>query len=421
MKEDFLHYVWKYQKYNSVQLRTHEHQKLTVYHTGIHNQDSGPDFEEARMKIGPLEWVGSVEIHIRSSDWINHQHSKDKSYETVILHVVWEHDREIFIDQRPIPTLELKKLVDPSLTADYLAHINSKGPILCATQHSSSLDMAYLSMLDKAMVQRMEAKAEQVFKILRETKNDWDETSYRILAANFGFATNKHTFSTLSRRTPFAILRKNLTRKKIESLLFGQAGFLDQQGDPYLHELSKEYDFLSKKYPLPPKLNRHEWKFGRVRPANFPTLRIAQFANLLFTHPDFFDQLIELEKTSEYIQLLNFDLSPYWNEHYDFGKKKKQIKNPIGIQTQNQIVINTLVPLLIAYSKFSSEQKFLEYAIGLLEMTPPEQNKVTRHWSAINRKPKNALDSQGQIELFSTYCTNRQCLSCSIGLSLLDK
>ena len=422
MNENFLHFVWKYQKFDSSELETTTHQKLVVFNPGNHNHDSGPDFEEARIKIGEIEWAGNVEIHLRSSDWDKHKHSENPAYKNVILHVVWENDLEIMIDKTPIPTLELKQLIDPKLISSYTKHVNVSEPIACANQFSSELEMAYVSMLDKVMVERLERKAEDVLSILKETKNDWDETCYRVLAQNFGFSLNKSAFQKLGEILSFSVLKKNLSEsKKSEALLFGQAGFLNNSVDTYQNELAQEFRFLSKKHELPAPLNQHEWKFGKMRPANFPSLRIAQFASLFVSQPRLFTSLIDSSDSKETIELLEFELSDYWNNHYDFGKKRKGVKNALGKGTQENILINTVAPLLAAYAKHSSNQNYMESALEILEKLPAEGNRITKEWNKIGKKPKTAFESQAQIQLFNEYCQKRRCLSCSIGVTLLNK
>lgn len=422
MDESFLHFVWKYQRFNAIDLKTTDGQDIIVFRPGNHNHDSGPDFEEARVKLEKLEWSGSIEIHIKSSDWVRHNHSEDKAYKNVILHVVWEHDHELFIDHELIPTLELKNLVDSKLVSEYQKHIEEKDPIACASQFSSKLEMPYLAMIEGVLVERLEQKAAEILKILQETHNDWDEVFYRLLVTNFGFYTNKLVFRQLTQKLPFATLKKNLSDlTKLEALFFGQAGFLDNPVDQYQGKLREEFNYLKSKHNLPPAIQKHEWKFGKMRPANFPSLRIAQISNLFYSQPRIFINLIESEDINKIFSLLRFKLSPYWNSRYDFGKTRKPPKNTIGIKSIENIAINTMAPILAAYSKYMKDPYYMDRAIDLLEKIPPEDNRITKEWKRIGKTPKNAMDSQAQIQLYREYCNKRKCLSCSVGVTLLDK
>jgi len=422
MNENFLHFIWKYQRFNNSNLKTTAGEKLTVYYNGSHNHDSGPDFEEARIRIGTVDWAGNIEVHTKSSDWIKHDHSNNQAYETVILHVVWEHDQEILIQGEPIPTLALKERVDKELIDTYEDHISSMSPIACASHSSEILDISFFSMFDKVMIERLKRKAGEILAILKANQNDWDEASYQTLARNFGFSTNKYAFSELSKRTPFSILKKNINNIiGIEALLFGQAGFLENVSDPYQQSLAKEFSFLKSKYELPPSLSKHEWKFGKMRPANFPSLRIAQFASLLYSQPRFFTHISDSEQSDEIIRLFTFELPDYWNSHYDFGKERKKPVHTIGKHSKDHLLINTVAPLLTAYAQHTKNDLFMERAVALLEQITPENNRITKHWSGIDRKPKNAFESQAQIQLFNEYCKKRKCLSCAVGVSLLSR
>ena len=422
MDEYLLQFIWKYQRYRSDHLITTEGQRLLVFHPGYHNTDSGPDFEEARIKIGVIEWNGSVEIHIASSDWDRHRHTNDPAYSNVILHVVWQDDKPLKFENETIPTLELKRLVDVKLLTDYQKHVGEPASIACASQFTKSLALPYFSMLDRVAVERLQQKADEVLQMLHLTNNSWDDVVYRLLVRSFGFSTNKTAFARLTEKLPYQVLKKNgANRSAIEALFFGQAGFLDREDDGYQVELAKEFKFLKQKYDLPQSLLRHEWKFGRMRPANFPSLRLAQISNLLFSRPRLFTQVVELGDIMEILKLLTFPLSDYWMEHYDFGKKRSLPKQSIGAKTIENIAINSLAPLLAAYSKYAQDQSFMDKAVSLLQLLSPEKNRVTKQWAAVNKHPKNAMESQAQIQLLKEYCLKRRCLSCAVGVTLLCK
>ncbi|MBC6425248.1 MAG: DUF2851 family protein [Ekhidna sp.] len=422
MDEHFLHYIWKHQKYTTHDLRLTNGQTLKVFHQGFHNDDSGPDFEEARIKIDDIEWAGCIEIHIKSSDWYSHGHGSDKAYGNVILHVVWLHDREVLTEEMNIPTLEIKSIVDPELIGRYSLHVSHSGRIACSSQLKQITAIKYQSMLDRVLVERLEEKARRVLNILSQTNNDWESTSYQIFARNFGFSTNKAVFEQLSFKLPFEILKKNLpNRLKTEALLFGQAGFLDKASDTYQKELQAEFHFLKSKYELKDAMNKSVWKFGRMRPANFPSVRLAQFAALLHQNAGLFSRIISIERSKDLITSIKINYPPYWQSHYDFGKLRKSTSKCPGNNTLDNILINSVSPILSAYSKFSGEQRYMDRAISLLEAIKPEANRHTKEWEKLDRKPVSAFESQAQIQLIRHYCERRKCLDCNIGVHLLTK
>lgn len=422
MDEQFLHYIWKFQKYNAHHLELVDGTSLTVFNRGNHNHDSGPDFEEARIKLDNMEWAGQIEIHINSSDWLKHGHQHDKAYKNVILHVVWENDVEIQIAGSPIPTLELKNRVDLDLLAKYQSHLASKEEILCASQLPTVDSITISSMLDKVLSERLEQKATTILQILKDTKNDWDEAFYRTLASNFGFSVNKKAFLKLASFLPFKLINKYTQKpESIEALLFGQAGFLEAGDDSYLLKLKKEFDFLVSKHELKNGLAKNEWKFGKMRPANFPSVRLSQFAALLSQNPHLFSNLIEVKNVQEFILAINCELSDYWVAHYDFGKIKKKKSMKVGDATFHNIIINTLTPILAAYAKYTGDQQYMDRALDLLEYLPKESNRITKEWISVGQVPKTAFDSQAQIQLYKNYCQTHKCLSCNIGVALLNK
>ena len=422
MDEHFLHYIWKYQKFSIPNPQLTNGQSLVVFNTGYHNHDSGPDFEEARIKIDDVEWAGHVEIHINASDWNRHNHQTDKAYENVILHVVWNADQDVCIQNTPIPTLELKDIVDFQLLDKYKNHLNTSLPVLCTEYLSRRETMAYSAMIDRVLVERLEQKAEKISTLLKDLGNDWEAFSYVSLCHNFGFATNKHAFAELAHKLPYDVLKKNLNDPiKTQALIFGQSGFLENATDTFQEQLKTEHSYLSAKYKLADPMQSHQWKMGKMRPANFPSVRLSQFSALLCHQPKLFSSLISIQSPKEMIQLFNFELFPYWQSHYDFGKKSiKPIAAP-GRSTRENILINTAAPLLAAYSKYSGKQEFMDRAIHLLETIKPEKNRITKIWDEIGKSASSAFESQAQIQLYSEYCSMKKCLQCTIGIEILHK
>jgi len=423
MNESFLHFIWQFQYFTRNDLKTQTDESVTIFKTGLLNTNAGPDFLQAKIKIGEIEWVGNIEIHIKASDWFVHQHSSDLAYENVVLHVVWENDRPVIRrDGTVIPTIELRGRVDTQLIAKYKKLINSSSAIPCAKSFASIDQLTKLSMLDKALLQRLEAKAEVVNELLVENQHDWLETTYQLLAKNFGFKINSDAFLQLAKSLPFKLLQKhssNLTQ--IEALLFGQAGMLEAKTkDEYLSSLHREYEFLSQKYSIrESRLEPSQWKFLRLRPANFPTLRMAQLASIIHTQRNLFSLILEADSFEKLLQLFSCATSPYWQAHYHFANKSKGAIPNLGQSSRENLIINTIVPLLVAYGKAKDDTRFLDRAMEILQHIPSENNKIIRVWSELGVAVKSAFDSQALIEQYNNFCQKRQCLNCVVGVSII--
>lgn len=421
MSESFLHYLWQFQYFERKDLLTSEGEQITVLKTGLLNSNAGPDFFNAKINIDGIEWAGNVEIHVKSSDWFAHHHEIDTAYSNVILHVVWENDKPVVQNSGSIPTLELKNRVHQSLLKEYKKLINSPASIPCEKSIPAVDELIKLSMLDKALMQRLENKATLVKDLLSLNNNDWDETTYQLLAKNFGFKVNADPFFQLSKVLPYKIIQKQSSLLQVEACLFGQAGMLETKTkDEYISLLFREYQLLSQKYSLHDlRLNPGQWRFLRLRPANFPTIRLAQFASMLFHSKNIFSQLMSAESYLSIRKIIEQHQSEYWRTHYRFEKKAKGNVPELGEASIENIVINTVAPLLVAYGKYKDEQVYIDRAIELLQQLPAEQNKITRAWADLNLKVKNAFDSQASIELYNNFCQKRECLNCNIGISIL--
>jgi len=422
MNESFLHYLWQFQYFDKNDLASSQGEPISILKIGHLNSNAGPDFSDAKIKIDGIEWAGTVEIHIKSSDWHAHHHQTDAAYENVVLHVVWENDKPICRqDKTLIPTLELKNRVDASILKEYKKLINSPASIACEKSFAQVDDLVKLSMLDKTLMQRLENKANHVNEVLKLNQGDWDETFYHLLAKNFGFKVNADPFYQLAKSLPYKIIQKQNSLLQVEALLFGQAGMLETKTkDEYITSIFQEYKLLAQKYSLlESRLNPSQWRFLRLRPANFPTVRIAQFASLLYTSRNIFSQLISSNSFSSIEKVLPVDQSAYWKNHYRFGKKAKGEVPDIGESSIQNIIINTVAPVLVAYGKYKDEQLFIDKAVELLQQLPAEQNKITRTWSALGLNVKTAFDSQSLIELYNNFCQKRQCLNCTVGISIL--
>ena len=421
MDELFIQYLWRYQKFDNTQLQLTDGRTLVVFETGNQNEHSGPDFKEAKIKIDELIWSGSVEIHHKSSDWNRHNHDTDRAYDNVILHVVWTHDLEIKIDNQPIPTLQLSGYVSESITSSYKKYINQPDVIRCSGYLTNIPSITISGMLDRALASRLQQKSNVVLASLKETNNNWEETAYRILAKNFGFKTNSEIFERLASSLPYSILRKYHSKPdSVNALVFGMSGFLENEGDEYHQKLKSEFSFLAKKHRLEPQLMRHHWKFAKMRPANFPSVRLAQFAAILTNNHNLFAQLIAIDHIKEAKEIIQKPLPDYWKDHYDFGKTSTR-SQLIGSSSLENIIINSVVPILVAYSVFLNEPSYLEKAQQLLENLPSEQNSIIKKWNAAGVNAQHAGDSQAQIYQFNELCNKKRCLNCSIGISVLNR
>jgi len=422
MNEAFLHFIWKFQKFTS-ELETTSGEQVSIYYQGTHNHDAGPDFSEARLKIGDLEWNGQVEIHLKSSDWHHHNHTDDPAYNTVVLHVVWADDRVILReDESTIPTVELKNCVDLELVSNYTKYLAQPSDILCHAHLSSVNDLTWISNLDRMLAHRLENKSKRILDFAKATNYDWEETAYRVLGRNFGFSLNSEAFQQLVENLPLKFISKHSSNlMQIEALVFGIGGFLEDPVDSYQEALKEEFDFLRQKYNLNDNLHRTHWKFGKMRPSNFPTVRMAQFSVILFAHQKLFSLFNQVAHVNELKKELAIKPSAYWQEHYDFGKKIKKGSNALGASSFENLTINSVAPLIAAYSVYTDQPALMEKAIGLLEELPPEKNRYTNKWAAFDRPAKSAFDSQAQITLYQDYCSKKNCLTCGIGNWIFNK
>lgn len=423
MSESFLHYLWQFQYFDKKELKTTAGEPLVIFNPGILNTDAGPDFSQAKAKIDDMEWVGNVEIHIQSSGWMEHGHHQDQAYENVVLHVVWAEDHPVYRkDGTRIPTLELKARVDEQLIREYNKLINQPSLIPCEHSFRRIDHLIKLSMVDKALMKRLEDKAQRVNVLLAQNNGDWEETAYQLLAANFGFKVNKEPFVLLAKVLPYKIIQKHRDQLlQVEALLFGQAGFLiTKTKDEYITHLYKEYSFLSKKYSLhSSQMNPAQWKYLRLRPANFPTLRIAQFASMLQSKKSIFSHIVEAVNYNELKRFFEITTSYYWQSHYRFGKKAEVNVPSFGESSADVVIINTVVPLLVAYGKSRDDWSLVDKAVHILQQIPVEKNKIVTMWKNLGYSGTTAFDSQGLIELFQNFCQQRQCLNCAIGSSIL--
>ncbi len=420
MTEEFLHYIWQYRLYNpNLVLQTGEH--MEVIHPGMHNKDSGPDFFNARIRIGETLWAGNIEIHIQSSDWKRHKHQQDLSYDNVILHVVWRDDIPVFRNNgSSIPTLELDGKYNENSWKNYLRFMASDKWIPCDTMISGVDKFVLNSWLDRVLVERLERKALQVEHILSLTNNDWAQTFYRLLARNMGFKLNNQAFEMLAQSLPYQFLAKHADNLfQVEAMVFGQAGLLGNTfTDDYPQKLKKEYEFLRVKFNLSP-IDAHLWRFMRLHPGNFPTLRLAQFASIIHHSGSIISELFNSNDIITYRKLFGAESSEYWNTHYTFEKLSVPRKKTLGQSAIDLVLINLVAPILLAYGRRKSDSGITEKPIDLLMQLKGEDNSVIRKWAGLGMDVSNAASTQALLELKANYCDSRKCLHCRIGNDLL--
>jgi len=425
MKEEFLHYVWKYRLYNKELLADSQGNKIEVITPGEYNRDAGPDFFNARLKIGDTLWAGNIEIHINSSDWFRHGHHNDPGYNNVIMHVVEKDDRcAVTSSGIALPTLVLHPF--NRVCEKYLNYTNN--PLLIACQNDlSQVDNFFVRhWLTYLAIERLQDKSSAIEDILKDTGNDWEETIYRLLARYFGARVNTDNFERLARSLPLKLIRKHADNKlQVEALLFGMAGLLDGElfreavDDQYFSQLMREFRVLSKKYSLAP-MHGWLWKFHRLRPAGFPTIRLSQLAALLSRSRPLFSEITEAESNTLLHQILDNPASDYWSTHYTFAKPSKKRTGHAGSGTIDIIIINVIVPMLFVYGKQRDKNEYCERALDILESLKPEANRITGEWLNIGIEARSALESQALNNLLNGYCRHRRCLECRIGQKLIS-
>ncbi len=425
MKEEFLHYIWKYSLYYPDNLIDTNGNLITVIHPGTYNRDSGPDFFNARISIANMEWAGNVEIHVKASHFDSHGHNTDHAFDNVILHVVAEDDKKVF-NARGESLQNIVLRFDPGYLQKYEALISNPATVACQAG-LNLLDTFYIRhWLNSLLIERLMKKSGAILTIYAETGNDWDETFYRMLSRYFGFRVNTEPFEMLAAALPFRIIRKHAdNRFQIEALLFGTAGMLDEGlfrdalDDSYYKDLIKEYKILSVKYSLR-SIPGWIWKFNRLRPANFPTVRISQLSSMLSTAGGLFSRIVEATCVGRLKELFEVEATSYWDEHYIFGKKSRNMPKKTGDQAGDIFLVNAVLPLLFVYGKFSGKNALSEKALSFLEDLPPEINSVTSDWNKSGVEAESAFYSQALLQLTNEYCRKRKCLDCRIGCKLIS-
>lgn len=420
INEAILQFIWKNRLFPSQNLHTTDGKPVEILHPGFQNADSGPDFQNARIRIDHQLWAGNIEIHIRSSDWYRHGHHLDKAYQNVVLHVVASHDQ--LDTPGGIPVLELKNFIDHNLIGRAELLVQSSDEIPCHAHISNIPSNLLQAMVHRAAVERIENKYKEKLKTLEELNFDFHRWLQIELFTAFGLKVNTQPMRSLAYKIPLSYLLKSSdNRLSLEALLYGVASLLPSEPmDNYTHQLIAEFKFLKHKYQLADVLPAHIWKFHRIQPVSFPTLRLSQLA-AVFTHWEALISAVFKVPDMRTVQdVLSTTASPYWAEHYKFGIKTVSTRSrSVGRDMVGRIIVNAIIPVMIGYSQHSGRTEVKEAAIEWMEKVTPESNQITRQMSVYGFSNRNALESQGLLQLKNNYCLRKKCLDCSIGFKII--
>ncbi len=423
MKEDFLHYLWKFQKITTSKLLTTDCNSLQIVKVGEHNtSQSGPDFFNAQLIIDNQRWAGTIEIHLKSSDWYTHQHQNDSKYDNVILHVVWKHDIEIYRkDNSPIPTIELQNIVSPKTLQHYNNLFQKRLKwINCEGQLSKVSNFTWNNWLERLYLERLDKKSHQTTNLYLESNNNWEATCFYLIAQYFGGNTNGESFLQIVKSIPFPIIQKSNSVQQLEALFFGQANLLNKHiEDNYYTTLQQEYQYLKHKYKLQSILGL-QLEFFRLRPSNFPTIRLAQLANLYANKHQLFSNIHSERSIQKFYSYFNTTASMYWNTHYNFGKESKKSIKKTTSSFIDILIINALLPLQLSYAKSINSFKE-EDILQLISSLALEKNTIVTNFKKEKKHLNSALHSQALIHLKKEYCNLNNCLKCAVGFELLKE
>lgn len=425
MKEEFIAYLWKHRLLRGYPMTTICGKEVDIISPGQENYNSGPDFLAAIIRIGGTIWAGNVEIHVRSSQWFAHKHHLDKAYMNIILHVVYQCDKEIADpDGNTIPHLEIKNYFEHGLINNYGMLLKSRTWIACEKllHHAAPLIMKH--WLYRLLIIRLERKTNEVLQYLKFFNDHREKALLFLISRSLGGKSNEAAFGLLFQRIPYTVISRNYDNPFVlEALMFGQAGLLNKEfHEIYPQNLQEEYSYLKKKYQLPPSLNPEIWKYSRMRPLNFPDVRIAQLVMIVHTSSaKLFNRLLNDPTTENIEKTLSVSATDYWKTHYRLNKAANPVNKVIGTGTVNNIAINAIAPLLFMHAKSSYGLQSGDIAVHLLEQLPPENNKIIKKWQKIYSIADTAATTQGLLELYKYYCIPKKCLKCMLGHQILKK
>lgn len=423
MKEDFLHYVWKFQKFTTSTLFTVDEKSIQIFKTGQHNHLAGPDFFDGRISIGDQKWAGNIEIHINSSDWYAHGHEKDVAYDNVILHVVYNHDVEIYRkDHTIIPTLELKNKIPSEILQNYNALFSKNKKFINCEQRFTEVDSLIVeNWVERLFIERLELKSGLLQSRLAVLQNHWEALLFEMLCKNFGSKINGASFLSIAQSVPFHVIQKcRHSPLMLETLLLGQSGLLDgDNDDTYFIAQKKEYAFLKQKFQLDSSsvIKPH---FFKLRPPNFPTIRLSQLASLYSSTPQLFSKVSIIKSIEELILIFKISALPYWESHYNYGVTSKKNTRKLTTNFIHLLIINTIIPLQFAFQKFIGIEDS-ERLFELAQQLPSEKNSIIEKFNKLKPISKTTLESQALLQLKSSYCDELRCLECAIGNQLLKR
>ena len=421
MKEDFLHYLWKYKKVPlSCQLSTGE--MLEILSFGQYNILSGADFFNAKLLIDGQQWAGNVEMHLKSSHWYAHGHQQDPAYRNVILHVVWEHDIEVFdANNQPIPTLELKNVIAPELLSRYQTSLGAPYEFIpCEKDYKSTPEMTLLSWNERLFVERLEEKSAFIAEVWQEAQWDWEKVLFLLLLKYFGGVVNGEAFLEIGRQLDFSIIRKECSHPlHLEALFLGRTNLLPEEGEhTYIKDLQQHYAYLKQKYNLQDITAIINFK--GLRPQSFPTIRLSQLAQVYEQRESLFSKILEITDWHSLLALFKVGVSDFWETHYTFHKASPKVKKPISATLLQLLLINVVVPIQYFYYKTLGKD-ITETLIKTIKGLPAERNGVVDAFQHLGAKVETAFDSQVLLQQHKQYCKGKRCLDCAIGVALLRK
>ncbi|MBO9733062.1 MAG: DUF2851 family protein [Chitinophaga sp.] len=418
LSEELFQYIWAFRLFKQDHLATTGGEPVQILYPGLHNHHGGPDFSAAKIRIGTTLWMGQVELHLRTSDWFRHRHQHNPQYGRVILHVVFVHDMPA--DRIPgVPCLELQQHI-PKLLLQRYEQLRQRAPFVpCAPYAASVPPLTWVSWKERLLAERWERKLGVLRAWLQSSQSNWEEVCYWAVAQSYGMPVNTLPMLEVAQSLSYTLLmRCRQERLQLEALLFGQAGMLGQPpADEYAAQLQAVYAHLQHKYGLSP-IPAHHWNWLRMRPAAFPTMRLATFAALLQHSPRLFPRILDANDITALEQLFFVQPSAYWRTHYRFGQAVGHTQLP-GKQAVHSILINTVLPLLFLYGQQKQLKYYQEKALHFLEQLPPERNRITEEWEQLGVTQESAMESQALLQLKQYYCDEKRCLHCAVGIKII--
>jgi hypothetical protein len=415
MTERLLHFIWQFQYFNAQELLTVKGENVQIISPGMYNLNQGPDFSAARIRIGETTWAGTAELHLKSSDWHKHHHENDPHYDNVILHVVWEHDHHV----NDIPVIELKNRISKILLQRYQDLMDTQSFIPCEKSIGNINPLILRQWRDRLLVERLMRKTAYIPSFLEQTNHHWDEVYWWILARNFGLPVNADLFERLAKTISVKLIANQRQQiHQLEALLFGQVGILNKNfEEAYPQLLQQEYRHLKRKYGL--EALTQPLSFLRMRPGNFPSIRLAQLAMLLTKNGHLFSSIRDVTSLQELRQVFHITANDYWHYHYRFDEPTTFLEKQIGSSMCDSLLLNAVIPVVFTYGVYQADQAIKDRALEWMEHIRAESNSVTRGFVRLGVQNKNACDSQTLIEMKNEYCNKRRCLDCAVGNSIL--